>query len=406
MNDSPGSASPGSADEPEQAGRGNAGTDQQSPPQWSTVQPPRGQWAPTDRPGMPGPAGGWGGGWGAPGQPPAPQPGVVPLRPLSVSEILGGTVTTLRRNWRAALGISFLVALVTQALSTAADGLLPRGLSGLGSLGADAQGASPELTELFGGSPAAGGVTLLIGLLGTILVSAVLTVIVSRAVLGRGISAGEAWRGARPHLPRLAGLLLLVPLLLLGVLAACATPGLVLMAAGSTAGGRSLLMLGLLGGMTTALWIWIRFCLAAPALVLEKQGVVAALRRSVKLVRGAWWRVCGIQLLTQILLMFAALLIQIPTGAIAVSLGGEQSMNWLTDPSAPVSWPFLITTGVGAMLAATLSFPVSAGVTALLYMDQRIRRESLDLELARAAGVPGYGPTPEAPTTGAATAGD
>ena len=30
-----------------------------------------------------------------------------------------------------------------------------------------------------------------------------------------------------------------------------------------------------------------------------------------------------------------------------------------------------------------------AGITALLYIDRRIRREALDIELARAAGVPG-----------------
>ena len=37
-----------------------------------------------------------------------------------------------------------------------------------------------------------------------------------------------------------------------------------------------------------------------------------------------------------------------------------------------------------------ITFPITAGVTVLLYIDQRIRREALDLELARAAGVPGF----------------
>ncbi len=38
-----------------------------------------------------------------------------------------------------------------------------------------------------------------------------LTVVVSRAVLGRQVTPGEAWRDARPQLPRLLGLLLLLP---------------------------------------------------------------------------------------------------------------------------------------------------------------------------------------------------
>jgi hypothetical protein len=55
-------------------------------------------------------------------------------------------------------------------------------------------------------------------------------------------------------------------------------------------------------------------------------------------------------------------------------------------------WPFLIVSGIGAVIASSISYPISAGVTVLLYVDQRIRREALDLELARAAGIPGYGP--------------
>ena len=42
------------------------------------------------------------------------------------------------------------------------------------------------------------------------------------------------------------------------------------------------------------------------------------------------------------------------------------------------------------MIVSTHHLPHRAGVIALLYMDQRIRREALDLELARAAGLPGY----------------
>ncbi|CAM5588344.1 Glycerophosphoryl diester phosphodiesterase membrane domain-containing protein OS=Streptomyces microflavus OX=1919 GN=Smic_29140 PE=4 SV=1 [Streptomyces microflavus] len=42
------------------------------------------------------------------------------------------------------------------------------------------------------------------------------------------------------------------------------------------------------------------------------------------------------------------------------------------------------------MIVSTLVYPFLAGVMALLYVDQRIRREALDLDLARAAGLPGH----------------
>jgi hypothetical protein len=47
------------------------------------------------------------------------------------------------------------------------------------------------------------------------------------------------------------------------------------------------------------------------------------------------------------------------------------------------------------VLSSTLTLPISAGAVSLLYVDQRIRREALDVDLGRAAKVPGY----EAPAT-------
>jgi hypothetical protein len=42
---------------------------------------------------------------------------------------------------------------------------------------------------------------------------------------------------------------------------------------------------------------------------------------------------------------------------------------------------------IGSILAGTLTYPFVAAVTVLLYVDLRMRREGLDLTLARAAGV-------------------
>ena len=46
----------------------------------------------------------------------------------------------------------------------------------------------------------------------------------------------------------------------------------------------------------------------------------------------------------------------------------------------------LIITGVGTILGAAITWPFTAVATALIYVDRRIRREGLDIELARAAG--------------------
>ena len=41
--------------------------------------------------------------------------------------------------------------------------------------------------------------------------------------------------------------------------------------------------------------------------------------------------------------------------------------------SADFGWPYLIISGIGAVVTVALTYPFSAGVTVLLYVDQRVR---------------------------------
>jgi hypothetical protein len=124
--------------------------------------------------------------------------------------------------------------------------------------------------------------------------------------------------------------------------------------------------------------------LAAPALMLEKQGIVQSMKRSAKLVRNAWWRVLGVQLLAAVLVYIASSIVQAPFLLIARGVTGESVGSFLSGDTTP-GWTFLGITAIGAVLGAMVTLPISSGVTALLYMDQRIRREGLDIELTRAA---------------------
>ena len=47
-----------------------------------------------------------------------------PVRPLGVGEILDGSIATLRRHWRAIIGVTFTVALLTQGIGVVLQGLL------------------------------------------------------------------------------------------------------------------------------------------------------------------------------------------------------------------------------------------------------------------------------------------
>ncbi|WP_055495155.1 glycerophosphoryl diester phosphodiesterase membrane domain-containing protein [Streptomyces sp. TP-A0356] len=438
MNDTPGWASPGSAPSdgqpdpsgaqpPEQPSDQGAGDQPQPPVKWSNEQPPPGQWTaphpqgPGQAPPPPPPGPGWGDGppagtgghagpgggypgWGAPhggfggpggwggtwGPPPAAKPGVIPLRPLGVGEILDGAVSTMRTYWRTVLGISLTISVVTEIIVILVQGLTLNRTATTSTLN-DRSASVSELSRALGTALLSSTAVFLVALLGTIVATALLTTVTSRAVLGRPVSTAEAWGDARPQLLRLCGLTLLLPLMALAIIFAGALPGIIVAAAGSTSLGLALALLGGLAGSVVALWIMIRFSLASPALMLEKQSIRKSMSRSVRLVRGSWWRVFGIQLLGQIIASIVSSLVVLPFAFLGGLLDGGGISGLVNASTGGIGWTFLIVSGIGSVIGRMLTFPITAGVTVLLYVDQRIRREALDLDLARAAGIQGYG---------------
>ena len=166
-----------------------------------------------------------------------------------------------------------------------------------------------------------------------------LTMVISRAVLGRPVDAAEAWRDARPRLPQLLGLTLLLVLIYVGVLAVAALPGILVALAGAETGGAALASLGVLGGLVVVTWLWILWCLAPPALMLENQGIVAAMKRSAKLVKGTWWRVLGVQLLGILLVYFATSLIELPFTLVGAEITGDD-FSTVFGSDGGASWTF------------------------------------------------------------------
>ncbi len=224
------------------------------------------------------------------------------------------------------------------------------------------------------------------------LAAALLTIVVSRAVLGRSASAGEAWRDARPRLLQLLGLTVLTVLMGPGVALLGFAPLVGYRISGShePATAALLFLVGLLT-LPVAAWLWVRYCLAAPALMLEKQGVTTALSRSRRLVRGSWWRVFGITLLSKLLGLVVAVVIAVPFRFIGLLLGFDSlDRHGLTDSTQQVAG-MVVVMAIAGIIAGTLTTPFMAAVGVLVYVDQRIRREALDIELARAAGLPEYG---------------
>jgi hypothetical protein len=117
--------------------------------------------------------------------------------------------------------------------------------------------------------------------------------------------------------------------------------------------------------------------------MLEKAGIVTSMRRSWDLVAGAWWRTFGIYLLGSIIASIVTSVIAIPF----VLVGTVLSIASLSSGSSTLPASYLLGVSIASLVSSTIVIPFTSGIVALLYIDRRIRREALDIELVRAAGI-------------------
>ncbi|WP_216214338.1 hypothetical protein [Amycolatopsis aidingensis] len=310
------------------------------------------------------------GGWGqGPGH---GKPGVIPLRPLGLGEILDGSISTMRRHPALMLGAAAAVGAVVQLISVLISWSLLRDVLQSDMLLDPNNLTEEQALDLLGRSAASAGLAIAVALIAQTFLTGFLTVVVGRAVLGRAAGFRDTLTEVGPRLLPLLGLTILFGLISFsGVLV-----GAVLFA---LAGGPGVLFL--LAGILASVWLYVRFSLATPALVLERGRVIQSLGRSALLVRGSWWRVFGILLLAYLIGMLISLVVGIPFGvASGTSLGFGD----------------LLLSALGSTIAGAITYPFTAGVNALLYIDRRMRIEGMDIELARAASEPPpEGPAPQ-----------
>jgi hypothetical protein len=318
-----------------------------------------------------------------PGYGPPPQalkPGVIPLRPLTLTDIFNGAVAYIRANPKATLGLTTVVVVIAQILSLA---LQIGPLAATGELGVlRGEEASTAATL---GSSASGIASAITTMLSSIVLSGMLTVIVGRAVFGTGITIEEAWRRVRGRLLALIGFSMLW---LLGVLLLVAVVVFVI-ALVATMNGVAAFVLAIplgLGTIALLIYLWAVLSFTAPLIVLERLAVFAAISRSVRLIKNDFWRVLGIKLL-------ATIVAGVVAGAVSVpfSVGGQILL--LSSESTTKLLIALGLVGIGGAIGQIITAPFSAGVVVLLYTDRRIRAEAFDLVLQTgAATAPGAAP--------------
>jgi hypothetical protein len=304
------------------------------------------------------------------------RPGIIPLRPLRLGDVYGGVVRAVRGNVGSTMGLAAGTTLVFLVPLTAFAAWLGNQTS------LDSYGTTNGVLAQY--IPQVGT------WLSSVPLAAFMAYVIGQGVLGRKVTAQETFRAVM----RRIGHLLLATILVVGSSILVAAIGIVplvlaLVAANSSdTAGAGVLLLGLLLvplAVVVALALQTYFSFTTPVVVLERLSAGKAVARSWRLVgpptRKGFWRILGIRLLTSIATSIIGQVVATPMtliGVVLLSLLAGDHINLV------IYGAMAILQGAVAFLSGILTTPLIAGVDAMLYVDARIRREALDVQLLHA----------------------
>jgi hypothetical protein len=262
------------------------------------------------------------------------------LRPLSFGEIMDGSFGAFRRNPKVVLGFALPLVLFAEIVTVGLQVTVGNIPTQFGTTDTDADAAISLLSLVIGLAVST--------VVGTAL-AALVSVVVAEDALGNRLTAWEAWRLVRGRL---------VVLILLSLVT------------------TALIVLGFVLVVVPGLFLWAGWAVVAPAMMLERLGPIAALRRSWQLTRYETGQVIGIQIVSYLLSLLINYILGLPfviLGAVLLSLSDDPNQSGL-----PLIW----LAALGSVVGGVVARPFRAGVMALVYVDRRVRAEGLDLALA------------------------
>ena len=318
---------------------------------------------------------------------PPPKPGLIPLRPLGFGTVLGAAFQVIRRNPRPTFGIALLLNGAVLLLFAAV----------IGGVTVWAFGRLDSATRADSGDIQAGAigaivVSALIPVALSILVAAILqgliSLEVSRATIGEKLTTGGLWRLARGRIGALVGWSALTTGAVLVAVVVVALIITLVIALGGQAGLVIGIVLAVIAGLASiVLWAWLatKLALVPSVLMLERRSLGQSVRRSWRLTSGQsyFWKTLGTLLLVYVIVQVAAQVVATPLGIVA-GIGGAL-INPNGDQSASIA-VFIVTyviSGIVGLVFGAVASVTQSSVAALVYIDIRMRKEGLDLDLVR-----------------------
>lgn len=305
------------------------------------------------------------------------------LRPMSTSQVLDRTFYLYKNNFLLFLGI----AIVGPALT------LISGFAQLRIFGPlvmpDPAKVDPALLQSFFMRTIITAVTgIIVYTVGQAVATGATIHAVSMVHLGKTTTIMESYRKIKPVFWRILGVFLRVfliawgPLIITYVLFIVVAIGIPLLIRGSgggaVAGALLLVVVGLLsfaGLIFSVIWMIYAYCrygLAVPACTVENLPPKYAVIRSKFLTKDGLGRILGIYVLTAIMSFILTTVLQTPAFMIA---------NPFAMKPGAVSTAYLFWAMLGEFLGRTLAGPIATIAIALVYYDQRVRKEAFDLQL-------------------------
>ncbi|TFD77354.1 glycerophosphoryl diester phosphodiesterase membrane domain-containing protein [Cryobacterium fucosi] len=334
-------------------------------------------------------------GWGAPsGWAPPPRPGLIPLRPLGFGTLLWAPYQVLRRNPKATFGSALLIqAVVTLVTLVVVGSVTYFALSRVDSAPLAERDAVQAGSWV--GIALSALIPIALSLVAGALLQGVIVLEVARATLGDKLRLGQLWRMVGRRLwPLVLWTLLLsaVAIVALGLVAGAV----VLFVTLGGAWVALAVILGILGVLlfiAGAAWLGTRLSLVPCLIVLERLGIRRSVRRSWSLTTGYFWRTLGVQMLVAVIINVVSQVVVTPVSVLFSVATSLVDPNASFDAYLPSIVLYVLVLFVSLVLGAVATVVQSATV-ALIYIDLRMRKEGLDLELARfVESAPGSGAT-------------
>ena len=257
---------------------------------------------------------------------------IEPMRPLTISELLDRTFSIYRNHWLTFVGIAAIPNSVLLGLNLVSTLVL-------------FTDSTLALSTWFTGLSML--ITLIVFVVASMLTQGATTIAVSQVQLGQPAGIGDAFASMRGRTTELIVLSLNVGVRVVFGLILLVIPG---------------------------LYLALRYSLAMPVAVLEQPGSISkSIERSAELTQGHFGRILLIYVLLVVLTVAASAVWQLPVEWIV------RQVRDTTDLVALTRW-VTIFTAIGNFVVRSVVGPLMTIAFALIYYDERVRKEGFDLE--------------------------